>query len=296
MADGRKSSAKGFQVEEWQNLHSWSGWWTFPPDLFDLEEDQECAFAVAKRLKPLKVKSGDNIFRIGDPGRSMFFVNEGRVNVEIERQTVDELLPGCYIGEIGMLLAEDRIANVCAVGDSEVLELTIEDFYELGILFPTMPARLHRQLTAGSGKVNKRIGEALQRLRRLANADLHPTLYGTKPSDKEKEGRAKSIAEWNKAMKEHDHQDQLTELTKAFPVGSIMRGEMKDWATTTEITSQPVLYAMGINKVTAEQLESLKMVPWVRSLQENELAEMVARLKPRKMTVSTVVQEATDRH
>lgn len=56
----------------------------------------------------------------------MYFVNSGSVRVEIEKKVVDTLEPGCFFGEVGMMLCEKRTADVLAAGDCELLELHVD--------------------------------------------------------------------------------------------------------------------------------------------------------------------------
>lgn len=70
---------------------------------------------------------GETIIRAGEDGDSMFVLNHGRVEVQLEdrgrRRVVNTLGEGTFFGEMALLTGEPRTADVVAVEETEVLEI-----------------------------------------------------------------------------------------------------------------------------------------------------------------------------
>ena len=73
---------------------------------------------------------GEAIVREGDPGRSMFIVQHGRVSVTIgaEGREVAVTEQGGYFGEMSLLTGDPRSATVRAKGDCTVIEIDAAAF------------------------------------------------------------------------------------------------------------------------------------------------------------------------
>ena len=74
--------------------------------------------------------AGETIVHEGAAGSSMFVICSGRVLVTIgpARQEVATLEAGGYFGEMSLLTGDPRTADVSAVGDCRLLEITAETF------------------------------------------------------------------------------------------------------------------------------------------------------------------------
>lgn len=78
-------------------------------------------------------KSGDVIMRQGEKGESAFIIEEGKVEIIIERpggekQNVGTRGPGSIIGEMAIVDNAPRTATIVAVEKCSLLEITQEDF------------------------------------------------------------------------------------------------------------------------------------------------------------------------
>ena len=100
----------------------------------DLHAD-ELAFLGAL-CRQVKLACGDVVFYVGEPGDTMFVVQEGWVDVlPGSREGVGEPLvvatlgPGEFFGEMSMLERRPRSATVRAKTDAILLALSTEDFY-----------------------------------------------------------------------------------------------------------------------------------------------------------------------
>lgn len=84
-------------------------------------------------LENLKtVRAGDLLIRQGEAGKSAYIVEEGRVEIYIEKdgkpQFVGTRGPGTMIGEMALIDDDTRTANVRALEDCKLIEITREDF------------------------------------------------------------------------------------------------------------------------------------------------------------------------
>jgi NTE family protein len=103
---------------------------------------------IAARLKRLRFKPGDTVFREGDPADTLFLVETGRVHVwtSDDRQLLASLGPGSILGEIALLLDVPRTATVRAVTACSMLALTRRSLNELVRRYPSISAELTREL------------------------------------------------------------------------------------------------------------------------------------------------------
>ena len=82
---------------------------------------------LARRLVPVHVAAGDEVFREGDHGDRFYVVAEGTVEVFVDGQAKLEG-PGGWFGEIALVRDVPRTATVRARTDAELLALERDDF------------------------------------------------------------------------------------------------------------------------------------------------------------------------
>jgi uncharacterized membrane protein len=109
--------------------------------LFALLDDSERS-ALAERIDVKKFKEGDTIFKIGDPGDSMYVVTSGEVELSVKTKTgeavvLEKIAPGEFFGEISLLDEGPRTANARVLSDAELLEVDRGDLDELFRLKPS---------------------------------------------------------------------------------------------------------------------------------------------------------------
>lgn len=94
------------------------------PLLKDL--DAEELATVAASMKRHEVDEGQVVFREGDPGESLFFLNRGLLDVRSGKDKLGVVSVGQCFGEFSFLTKEARTATVSALEPSELLELSAE--------------------------------------------------------------------------------------------------------------------------------------------------------------------------
>ena len=79
-------------------------------------------------LEPLNVAAGSWVFKEGDAGACAFLIEQGRVEISLDREGKNVILaergPGELFGEMAIIDAQPRSANVKALEDCELLEIT----------------------------------------------------------------------------------------------------------------------------------------------------------------------------
>ena len=118
---------------------------------------------VAEHLEPVTLPGGALLMREGEQGNSLYFVAVGRLRVTMTRDDGSEMLlaelgRGEVVGELAVMTNEPRSANVTALRDSQVLELSGDAFSRLVVEFPDalrgvttqVVRRLVRSLREGS--------------------------------------------------------------------------------------------------------------------------------------------------
>jgi CRP-like cAMP-binding protein len=75
-----------------------------------------CLAEVASRLKTVHIPAGEFVFRAGEPGDAMYFVNAGAVRVLVDGVEVNRIGAGGFFGEVALTAAEERSADVLSLG------------------------------------------------------------------------------------------------------------------------------------------------------------------------------------
>lgn len=107
--------------------------------------------ALGGKIKLCEFRKGETILRHGDSGDSMFFISEGILDIRIPKdgdQTVSvaNLWPGDCVGEMSMLTGEARSADVIALSDVVLIQVTKEEMEPILSKNPGLVDRLSRIL------------------------------------------------------------------------------------------------------------------------------------------------------
>jgi HEAT repeat protein len=95
------------------------------------QTSEEILTEVARLLEEVQVGAGEEIFRKGDIGDSMYIVVEGQVRVYDADRTVNVLGEKEIFGELALLDPEPRSASVAATRPSRLFRLDRETFSQL---------------------------------------------------------------------------------------------------------------------------------------------------------------------
>ncbi|MFH0990909.1 MAG: cyclic nucleotide-binding domain-containing protein [bacterium] len=100
---------------------------SLPPE--EMEDVLSC-------IQPVKVRSGEAIFRQGDKADALYCIDEGHVDILTDQSRENEapfarLGPGQSFGEIALLSGEPRSATAIAVEETSLLKIEKELFDEL---------------------------------------------------------------------------------------------------------------------------------------------------------------------
>lgn len=88
---------------------------------------------IAAKLRREQYVKGTIVFHKGDPGDTMYLVESGQVAVvgDQMKETIAFIGPGNFVGEISLLLAEPRTANLQVTIDAQLWALSKQAFDEL---------------------------------------------------------------------------------------------------------------------------------------------------------------------
>jgi len=94
------------------------------------------------RLELRDLFNGQEVFREGDAGTTMFVISEGEVEVQAAGQELATLGPGAFFGEIALVTDLPRSATVRAKGRVELLALDREVVREAAVASPEIVTAL----------------------------------------------------------------------------------------------------------------------------------------------------------
>ena len=96
--------------------------------LFERLEEDELR-SLATEMRRLQFFAGEEVFHRNDPGNSLFILIEGLLNVQIDltgsgkEETVGQLTPGEFFGEMSLLTGDPRSATIVARSNTVVYEI-----------------------------------------------------------------------------------------------------------------------------------------------------------------------------
>ena len=94
--------------------------------------DDEGLRRVAELATELEIPAGQMLVQAGDPGSGLFVILTGTAVVEARGDTIIEVGPGEFVGELALLVPKaSRSARVRATSDVRCLAIFAGDFQEL---------------------------------------------------------------------------------------------------------------------------------------------------------------------
>ena len=115
------------------------------PFFTDLPEDE--LDRIMAQLEIVNLKSGEILFREGDPGENMYIVVSGDLEILMAPDTDNELIlnrvpQGEYIGEMSLVTGAPRTASVRAHGDVVLLSMSRAQLLDLLHLHPQLASTM----------------------------------------------------------------------------------------------------------------------------------------------------------
>lgn len=103
------------------------------------------------------VAAGATIISEGSPAKEMFLVRKGRVAIQINGETIEEVGEGGIFGEMALIDHAPRSASAVAIEESEVIPIDERLFIILVQDAPYFALDVMRVLTARIRRLNARI-------------------------------------------------------------------------------------------------------------------------------------------
>ncbi|WP_461208739.1 SulP family inorganic anion transporter [Desulfocurvus sp. DL9XJH121] len=105
--------------------------------------------ALMKILRQVRVKKGDPVFKQGAPSDSMYFIESGTVNVQLELEggrmhRLKKMGPGTVFGEMGLYTSAPRTASIVAAEDCVLHRLSAKVMSLLQTQRPEIASAIHR--------------------------------------------------------------------------------------------------------------------------------------------------------
>src|SRR5437588_9599946 len=124
-------------------------------------------------LHPVELKGGSSLFRVGDSGDAMYFIESGRVRITVTDADGREVIlaslgHGDFFGEMAMLGGHGRSADATVIDDSRLAVLARENF----LTFVSSDSRIVLEMLSAITNRLRRTDELLRhRVSRNANEE-----------------------------------------------------------------------------------------------------------------------------
>ena len=125
--------------------------------------------ALAARIRHVSLQDGSLVMEKGTAPTSFFYIVRGACVVTVGAEEVNRLEAGQFLGEIGVIYESARIADVRAIGDTEVLVLNGDDLSLALDMFPGLYRELQEVAEKRFAHVQVRGKEGV--VCRLGNGD-----------------------------------------------------------------------------------------------------------------------------
>src|SRR5213596_565834 len=136
--------------------------------LDDAAVEELCSY-----LHPVELKAGSSLFRVGDSGDVMYFIESGRVRITVTDADGREVIlaslsRGDFFGEMAMLDGHGRSADAAVTEDSRLAVLTRENF----LTFVSSDSRIVLEMLSAITRRLRRTDDLLRhRVSRNANEE-----------------------------------------------------------------------------------------------------------------------------
>jgi CRP/FNR family cyclic AMP-dependent transcriptional regulator len=135
--------------------------------------DDAAVSELSGYLHPVELKAGSNLFRVGDAGDAMYFIESGRVRITVTDADGREVIlaslgHGDFFGEMAMLDGHGRSADANVTEDARLAVLTRENF----LTFVSSDSRIVLEMLSAITRRLRRTDDLLRhRVSRNANEE-----------------------------------------------------------------------------------------------------------------------------
>ena len=112
---------------------------------------------IAQISSELHLEKNDIIFKEGEPGDSLFVIISGKIDIIKNNQTIANLEKGNCIGEMSLLDHEPRSADAISNGDTTLLKIDQDGFFELMAGNSEIMKQIVKMLTKRLRQTNKKL-------------------------------------------------------------------------------------------------------------------------------------------
>jgi len=115
--------------------------------------EASCLQEVARSLKVIRMDANEVVFKAGDEGDSMYFINSGKISVLVDGMEIDRKKVGGFFGETALVMQTKRTATIKSLGSNayaghtaeaaEFFQLSRADFNAVVEKYPALKLRLH---------------------------------------------------------------------------------------------------------------------------------------------------------
>jgi CRP/FNR family transcriptional regulator, cyclic AMP receptor protein len=113
--------------------------------------------ALSRVLATESYLAGETVFAEDSPGRCLYLVRSGLLEVRKGRRLLTHLGPGAYVGEMALIDDAPRSASVVAAEECTLLRLDRAAFEDLTEDYPAMLRELCRLLAANLREANRQL-------------------------------------------------------------------------------------------------------------------------------------------
>lgn len=143
-----------------------------PPDILN---------QLNQRLERCRLEKEEFLFHQGDPGDSLYIIEEGKVSVVAEHAdgsllTLNQFGPGEFFGEMSLVDHESRSAGAVADTPALLLKLTRQDFEAVINSHPLLLMEITRSLSLKLRFAAAYIQKAVQWSQNIASGNYNETL------------------------------------------------------------------------------------------------------------------------
>ena len=117
---------------------------------------------IAQIASEIHLEEKDIIFKEDDSGSSLFVIISGKVDIIKNTQIIASLGPGNCIGEMSLLDQEPRSADAVSNGESTLLKIDRDGFFELMASNSEIIKQIMKMLTKRLRQTSKKLTDSLK--------------------------------------------------------------------------------------------------------------------------------------